>query len=113
MAVLDAYRGPHQFGPAYAAMFARDVHAEGSADRRVIERMVLLCAATAPLLYRPPDAPKPRARPVLERHLVRVLGGATDGEDRVEAIARACAAMVEAVDADPVLTLDDLRFGGT
>ena len=114
---LAAYRGAAPFGPAYAYMFAHDTHAEGSVDRWLTTRMVWLCSATVPYLYRAPEPPGlpyvAGSRPALEARLVPILAGAADDEGRVCAIAAACAAMVRVVDAAPGATLDDLRFGGT
>jgi hypothetical protein len=60
--------GPAVFGPAYSAMYAGDVHAPGSVDRVIWERMLLLCDQTMAKLYEPPPVAGYRVgtRPVLE-----------------------------------------------
>jgi transglutaminase-like putative cysteine protease len=114
-AILDAHRGPRPFGPAYARMFEEDVHAAGSVDRWLLDRMVWLCAETAPILYRAPvpghSAYRAGTRPVLEALLPPGLPSAPPAA-KVRAVVGACARIVRAADAPGPATLDDLRFGG-
>lgn len=118
MVDMDRFRGVGPFGRAYAYMFTHDAGAEAdTVGHRIVERMVWLCAETAPALYSAPAGHEPYppgSRPVLEALLAaRLPAGPADGEATVAAVAAVCAAMAREADARPGETLDDLRLGGT
>ncbi len=105
------YRGRVIFGFAYARMLASDSHAPGSVDQVLTDKMVLLCDATAPLLYStytPLDVRYQRdQRPTLERFIAAF--GVTSAEELVGAVTGFCAAVADRAPDG----LDALRLGGT
>jgi transglutaminase-like putative cysteine protease len=107
------YYGPRWFGPAYARMMARDPHAPGSIDRRLLRAMIGLDARSAPYLYHdytPTGSPYRRgARPALERLARRLTDAHRSPEAKISAIARWSGRRAE----NSSTPLEDLRFGGT
>jgi hypothetical protein len=95
-------RGIGIFGSAYRVLFERDVHAPGSVDRVLLERMALVETATRERLYRPPPPVRYAAgsRPELEE-ILRSVGVAG-----IPAFTASLAS--RAPD-----RLDDMIFGGT
>lgn len=106
------YRGPPWFGRAYSRMMARDPHAAGSIDRRLLRSMIGLDARSAPFLYHgytPTTSPyRAGTRPALERLAGRLVRGRSP-EATVRAIAGESRQVAERAPKD----LKDLRFGGT
>ncbi len=109
---LSVYRGTGQAGPAYWYMFEHDSHAPGSVDRALYERMVRLCAETAPYLYSEytPAAVEYQqgTRPELERHARALVEMGGPKEPAVEAIAEFCAGLEM-----PFTEELDFLWGGT
>jgi hypothetical protein len=108
---LRRFQGVGQFGPAYRRLYEGDVHAAGSVDRVLLERMVRVCLETVPVLYGA-SAGRPAyvagSRPLLERWLAEAAPG-PDDEARIDQIALFCAALERRAPR----ALDDLWFGGT
>jgi hypothetical protein len=94
--------GTGVFGDAYRAMLERDVHAPGSVDRVLLERMVLVDGESEARLSRPPPPVRYRrgSRPGLERILADVA------VPDIVAFTASVAARAPA-------TIDEMRFGGT
>lgn len=109
---LDQYRGLHVFGPAYEVLYRNDPHPSGSVDRRIQERMVLLCAETAPYLYAEytPTTThyEPDSHPELERVAQTAIREASSPEERVAALAAFTHGLVLEEEG-----LEEMRFGGT
>lgn len=114
--------GRHQFGRAYEYMLDRDTHAEGSVDQILTQRMVRLCAATAPFLYSKftPTYVSyvPGSRPELEAALRSVLTRwptlpLSDPWVRPRVIPAVLRLTCELADRADDVPLDDMRFGGT
>jgi transglutaminase-like putative cysteine protease len=101
------------FGPAYLRMLLDDVHAPGSVDCVLVERMLRLCEEAAAFVYdgyTPAVAEYvPGSRPELEQAAARACVDRRSDETRLAGIARFCAALGEGAESDP----DALRFGGT
>ncbi len=106
-------RGLGVFGPAYANLFARDPHADGSVDRVLQARMVCWSPATHARFYGRPAPARSRyragSRPGLERCLRAWGGDRRDDEPFVDALARFTSHLRPRGADDP----DALRFGGT
>ncbi len=106
------YFGPRWFGRAYSRMMARDPHAAGSIDRRLLRSMIGLDERSAPYLYREYTSLVSPYRPGTRPRLERLAQGMVEGglpEAKVRAVARASRRLAERT----APALEDLRFGGT
>jgi hypothetical protein len=109
---LKAFRGIGVFGTAYREMYKRDSHAEGSVDRALLARMVLLCPETKDFLYNSftnrVAEYSPGSRPRLEQRLGQILSAASevrmrDDERRIGEIIAYCAGLAAAAEDKPLL----------
>jgi len=116
---LRRYTGPAAFDRPYRVMLENGVHAPGSVDRVLVDRMIRLVPGTAEYLYggfspRTVDY-RPGSRPDLERWLAEATAGAITPGEKVKGIAEYCLGIRERFEkADP----DDsgwewMVFGGT
>jgi transglutaminase-like putative cysteine protease len=112
VADLTRFRGIGQFGPAYRYMYERDVHAPGSVERVLLDRMIRLCDETAADLYvepAPVTAWATGSRPELERYLAAATADCVTDEERIAGVVRFCASLAASVPDD----LEAMRWGGT
>lgn len=102
---------PTVFGPAYAAMYANDLHAPGSVDRVIWDRMVLVCERTTAKLYEAPSSSAYRAgsRPGLEARVAFLPRVQENAEAFLDALGT-WFAETAARDETPI---DEAVFGGT
>lgn len=107
------YQGIGQFGAAYQRMYEQDVHAPGSVDRILLERMVRLCAATVEYLYTGFTALNSwyheGDRPVLEQYVRQITDSRQPIRAQVEAITSFCAGLGDR----GARGLEEMSFGGT
>lgn len=101
------------FGEAYAQLYRNDLHAPGSVDRVLFDRMVRVTAESRSDLY-DHSSDRPHyvhgSRPELERFISEVSPRGADVESMIDALAQRMAHWVRAT---PDRTLDEELFGGT
>ena len=107
------FEGIDQFGSAYQVLLENDVHAPGSVDRLVLDRMVRLCDETVGYLYSGYTSTRvdyqQGQRTELELHLIAIGAIAGSPADRIARIVEYCLGVVKRCDA----SLDEMLFGGT
>lgn len=96
------------FGKAYEVMLRSDLHAPGSIDHQLMERMILLEEDSLPLLY----GGVPAVNPAMKEHALYPFTRQFVGKSAVETIdnlLRLTAGIAQSCD----LPFEQMRFGGT
>jgi len=107
----DMKTGIGIFGKQYEAMFRNDLHADGSVDRVLVERMVKLDNSSVEYLYGAytdlSARHRPKNRPILENIVARLMG--RTNPETVDNIVIYCRQIVE----NHTVDIEQMIFGGT